>query len=248
MANEARRTGTQLLAAIRANLDESSAAFWTDANLYKFITRAAHAVATEVRRLKADYFLISRLSTDGSVTILGETYATSSFAIVAGTKQYTLPPDLLELKSIEVITSGYEDVVFHFGKDMNSPEFRGRRTLTTNQSPSLFYADVVGERTLLLSHASDTALDLRLWYVSSAVLFDSNGASQLDMSAGTDTLMMPFPGYMAVEEVATARAQIMDRNDHATVYMALADQSVARLFGANARQTSDPEYVQGTFE
>jgi hypothetical protein len=201
MANEARRTLTQMLAAVRVNLDEATAAFWTDANLFSVLTRAAHAVATEVRKLRADYFLRPMASTDVSETIYGETYAPSALAIVAGTTTYTLPPDLVELKMIECITSGYEDVTF-VHKDLAHPGFRSvRAAATASQSPSVLYFDVTGERTLILTPPSDIALNLRIWYVSSAVIVaTTTGASLLDFATGTDQLIMPFPGYMAVEQ------------------------------------------------
>ena len=62
-----------------------------------------------------------------------------------------------------------------------------------------------------------------------------------------DELVMPHPGYMAVEEVATARALVRDRDATAAGYANLADASVARLFGADQR-VADPEFVQGLFE
>lgn len=247
MANAWRRTASQMETAVRTNLDEATAAFWTQANIWTFLTRAAHAVGTEVRKLKADYFLKSLESDDGSVTIYGESYATSSFAIVAGTKEYTLPGDLLELKAIECITSGYEGVQFQH-LDLASKHFRSARAITDNQPPVNFFFDIVGERTLTIAPKSDTALDLRLWYVSSVVLESTAGASIMDISATTDQLVIPHPGYMAVEEVATARALLKDRDVTAAVYAQLADASVARLFSANARQTQDPEYAVGIFE
>ena len=245
----ARRLVSEMETAVRTALDEATAAFFTQANLWTFLTRAAHVVHTEIRKLKADYFLVNLASTDGSKTILGESYAASSLAIVAGTKEYTLPPDLLELKLIECITSGYEDVEFDLSKDLTHPDFVGARRRTSNTAPTYFYADVVGERTLTIAPASDTALDLRIWYVSSACLFvTSTGASLKDIAAGTDELVMPHPGYMAVEQVATELAQLKDSSPDAAVYAALAQATVSRLFAAHARQTQDVEIVQGYLE
>ena len=52
--------------AVRDNLDEATAAFWTDARLNRNLSRAAHLVWQEVRKTHADYGLVTRLSTDGS--------------------------------------------------------------------------------------------------------------------------------------------------------------------------------------
>ena len=97
-----RRTVTQVLLDVRSNFDEVSASFWSDAQLTAFINHAYHLVWMEVKRIKADYFTVERTSLDGSVTILGEAYATSSFALVANTTRYTLPPDVAEVKNLGV--------------------------------------------------------------------------------------------------------------------------------------------------
>ena len=152
------KTLSDLRTLVRDGVDESTASFWSDVRLNRAINGAAQRVWTECRKLKDDFFLTSRTSLDGSVTILGASYATSSFAIVAGTKSYTLPPDVAEVKLIECITSGYEDVVFE-PSDLGNPWFVGNRTLTTNVAPSVFRWDVVDQRTLVLDVASDTALD-----------------------------------------------------------------------------------------
>jgi hypothetical protein len=237
--------------AVRTALDEATAAWWTDANLFSVLTRAAHAVATEMRKLKADgdYFMRTMLSTDNSETIYGETYLPSSLALVAGTTEYTLPPDLLELKVIEVTTSGQEWVTFTH-RDLASPDFRAAKAaFTTNQPPNAFYFDVVGERTLVLVPPPDQALAIRLRYISSAVIQATAGGAYLkDFATSTDQLIMPFPGYMAVEEVATMRALLRDRDVMSAAYATMADASVARLFGAHARQTQDPSVVMGLFE
>jgi hypothetical protein len=251
-----RRLLSELVLQIRSNLDEPTAAFWADApgglkpDLYGVTTRAAHAVATEIRKLKkgSDYFLINRASTDGTVTIYGVSYLCSSFQIVPGTREYTLPPDCLEVKLIEVITPSYESIEFFLGKDMTDPGFRSARNMTQRQTPTFFYADVVGERTLTIAPHTDSTLDLRLWYVSSACIVSTAGASLKDFATATDELIMPHPAYMAVEEVATARAMILDRNNTAAVYAQLADASVARFFGAEARQSQDPSFVQGLWQ
>jgi hypothetical protein len=242
-----RRTYADLVLGVRDNLDEATASFWTADTIKRTMTRAADIVWLELRKIRADYFLTSRASTDGSVTIYGDSYATSNFAIVAGTKEYTLPADLAEVKLIECITSGYEDVEFIF-RDLTDAEFRRARMLTTNQSPRVFYADVIGERTLTIAPASDTALDLRIWYVPATVIVSSVGASQRSFEASTDELVLPHPLYMAVEEVATWRAQLMDRDANSQAWVAVAQASVARFMGAHARQSSDDEVVRGVFE
>jgi len=247
MTNNWRRPLSELRLAVRDNLDEATAAFWSDAQLNRFLSRSAHTIWAEVRKVKADYFLINRASTDGSVNIFGEAYATNLFQIIPGTREYTLPPDLVELKRIDTITSNYEYIQW-FYRDLAHPDMRYLRTVTDNQTPSGFLFDIIGERTLAIEPKSDTTLDIRIWYVPTTVINSSAGASQMDFSADTDQLIMPHPLYMAVEELATWRAQYMDRDPGSDRWQDMANKTVARWMGAHRRQTQDPEIVMGVFE
>jgi hypothetical protein len=224
------RTLLQMRTQVRYNVDEATESFFDDDALNAYLNRAKDRVATEVRKLKDDFFMVSRLSTDGSLTILSESYSASSFAIVAGTSTYTLPPDLLEIKLIEVVTSGYEYVQF-VHRDLAHPDMRAAMSITDNVAPSVIYWDIYGERTLRIAPKSDTALDLRLTYVQQFA----------DLSADGDELTMPYPLYMAVEEYATASAMAQDRNPDAAVHESRAKQIISDFFGAHARQTQDIE-------
>src|SRR5436189_6434837 len=109
-----RKALSDMRTAIRDNLDEATASFWSNAQLLRMINRAKDYVWLEAKKLKGqDYFQISRTSLDGTVTILGESYACTDFEIVAGTRTYTLPPDFTgDLHLIECITSGQEFLKF----------------------------------------------------------------------------------------------------------------------------------------
>lgn len=233
-----RRTLSDLRLAIRDNLDESTAAFWTNAQLNRYINRAKDRVWVEVRKLKADYFVANRASTDGTVTILGESYDTASFQIPVGaTFTRTLPHDFAEMKRIEVITTDFEDVQFYH-EDYTSPRFRALRAITDDLSPDAFLFDIVAERTLVYAPRSDTALDLRIWYVQATA----------DLTTDTDTLEIPWPLYKAVEEYATAGALKMDRDPNAAVWEASGNATIANTIGGHARQTQDPEFVESYLE
>lgn len=228
------RTLSQLRSAVRLNLDEASASFWSNADLLIYLNRAKDRVANEVRKLKDDFFTVTRTSGDGTLTILSESYAASSFAIVAGTTTYTMPPDLLEMKLIEVTTSGYETVRF-FHRDLTHPDMRAAMQITDNVSPSVIYFDLIAERTMRIAPKSDTALTLQITYVQSFG----------DLSADGDELTMPYPLYLAVEEYATASAMMQDSNPNAAAHEARARQILEDFFGAHSRQTQDPEYASG---
>jgi hypothetical protein len=229
-----RRTLADLRTAVRDNVDELVASFWSDAQLNRFINRAKDRVWTEVRKLKEDYFLVTRSSTDGSIVIFGSTYACANFQISsAGTLSYQLPPDMASIKLIECITSNYEYVGFEY-RDMAHPDFRSARMVTNQYTPETFIFDVVGERTLMLAQKSDTTLDLRISYIPIVP----------DMASDTDLLEMPHALYMAVEEFATAAALKMDRDPNSAAWEQTGNASIARALGASSRQDQDAEFVQ----
>lgn len=228
------RTLSQLRTAVRDNVDESTAAFWTNASLTRYLNRAKDRVATEVRKLKDDFFTVTRTSGDGALTILSESYSASSFAIVAGTSTYTMPPDLLELKLIEVTTSGYETVRF-IHRDLTHHDMRAAMQITDNVSPSVIYFDLIGERTMRIAPKSDTALALQITYVQTFA----------DLSDDSDELTMPYPLYLAVEEYATASAMMQDSNPNAAAHEARGRQIIEDFFGAHSRQTQDVEVATG---
>ena len=230
-----RRTLGDLRTAVRDNLDEPTPSFWSNAQLNRFVNRAKDRVWTEVRKLKEDYFMISRSSTDGTLTIFGNTYDTASFQIsAAGTLTYTLPPDFAEMKLIECVTPNYEYVRFEY-RDMAHQDFRSARMVSSQFTPEIVLFDITGERTLQLAQKSDTALDLRINYIPIVP----------DMADDTDLLEMPHALYMAVEEFATAAALKMDRDPNSAAWEQTGNASIARALGAAARQIQDPEFVSG---
>ena len=50
-----RKALSDLRTAVRDNLDEASASFWSNAQLLRFINRAKDRVWVEVRKLKEDF-------------------------------------------------------------------------------------------------------------------------------------------------------------------------------------------------
>lgn len=237
----ANKTLSQLITAVRENVDEAVESFWSDVRITNAINRAKDRVWLEIRKLKADFFDVTRSSTDGSVTILGASYATSSFAIVASatTRDYTLPPDLAELHLIEVITSGYEYVRF-VPRNLSHPDMQGALRMVGTLSPSQFYYALLAANTLRVAPYSATALDLRLTYVAQQADFDP--------AVTTATLDLPHPTYLAVIEFATAIALKQDRNPDAAAFEASGGNIITTYFGAFARQTQEVEIATSYLE
>jgi len=228
-----RKTLGDLRLSVRDNLDEAVPAMWMESQLTRYLNRAIARVWNETRKLRDDFFLIARTSLDGTVTILGESYDCAGFRLVAGTREYTLPQDLTELKTLECITSGQEGVGFR-ALDLAKPEFRSLRTLPDAQPPSELVFDVVGERQLVLAVSPTITLDLRIWYVPILAPLVDEG----------DTLQMPHPLDLVVIDYATAFAMKQDRDPSAAAFEASGRSILTEFFGASRRQGQDNEYVE----
>jgi hypothetical protein len=251
-----RRTAGEMLLAVRDNLDERNPAFWLDDQLYRYLTRAADLVHTEVRKLKANYHTTSLRADQGTVNIFGLYYDTANLRLQPTGAGVLLPPDLLELTLVEVITSGLEWVTFDLSKRFNHPEFRALRRLTTSQPPVAFLGCVMAENLLTIAPKSTVALDLAITYVTNGYIVSGGvippgggtpigGAIATSFTASSDLFTMPFPLYAAVEQWATAFAHLQDRNPQmAGEYERRAMATVQRAIGSDARQTQDPEFVQ----
>lgn len=239
----ANKTLAELITAVRENVDESVESFWSDVRLVHCLDKAKDRVWLEIRKLKADFFDVTRSSTDGTVTILGSSYNTASFKILAGTgtgtRDYALPPDLNELHLIEVITSGYEHVRF-YPRNLSHPDMLGALGVTTGTGAGAFYYALLAASTLRVAPYSDVALDLRLTYVAQPAAFDP--------AVTTASLDLPHPTYLAVIEFATATALKQDRNPDAAAFEAGGTNLIATYFGAHARQTQEVEIAQSYLE
>lgn len=240
MANEHYKTLGDLRLLVRDQLDEANASFWTESQITRYINRAKDRVWDRLKALNESYCTVTRTSLDGTLTIQGESYLASSFRLVAGTYDYTLPPDLDEIKLIECVTSGHEDLTFT-KLPMNDPTFRAQRALVDNQSPidEIFF-DVINEpATLRLSYKVDVSLDLRITYVQTLPdLADEDN----------DRLTLPNPLYLAVADYATMFALRQDRSPDAGTYESSGDKIIAEMFGANRRQSQDVTVVRGYLE
>ena len=239
MANEHYKDLQDLRTRTRDQLDEDSPSFWTDDQLDRYINRGKDRVWNRLKAANEYYCTVTRTSNDGALTIQGESYNASSFRIVAGTADYTLPPDFDQMSSIEVITSGMEYVTFT-RMDINDPEFRALRTLTDDQTSldEIFY-DIIGEpATMRLAVRSSITLDLRLTYVQTLP----------DLVDDTDRLTLPNPLYQAVVDYACMYALRQDRSPDAGTYEASGDKLIAEKFGSDLRQTQDVQVARGYME
>ena len=136
-----------------------------------FVNDANREAEKLIRRVREDYFTrVMNSATDTTAEkICGISYTPSvSLKLAASTMRFTLPPDFLTLKSIRVVTAGYENVDFQ-RRDITHPDFQTllrRDTLTTALFEMGCFYDIIGERTLMISPLLPAALDIELIYIA----------------------------------------------------------------------------------
>jgi hypothetical protein len=239
MANEHYKTLSDVRTLVRDQLDESSAAFWTDTQLNRYINRAKDRVWNRLKELNEYYCSVVRTSLDGTLTIQGESYDTTSMQIIAGTSDYVLPPDFDGMLTMECITSGFQDLTFTM-VPLNDPDFRSARTFSDNQSPSdeVFVCIIDEPASFRIAPTVDRTLDIRITYVQTLA----------DLSAETDRLTLPNTLYSAVVDYAVMYALRQDRSPDALTYESSGDKLVAEMFGASRRQSQDIQVARGYLE
>lgn len=232
------RTLAEMVQSLRYNLDDTgSTPRWTTAILTDNLNHAKDRVWNEVRKERKDYFLSTRLSTDGTVTILGESYSCAGFQITDGPTtgnpvNLTLPPDFAELRSFRVITSGYTGVRLKLTQ-VSDVEYRQARAYPDPVSPTTILMAVVNERSMAFGPKTDVDLDTELVYIYQPA----------DLITG-ESLQMPYPLDSAVEALATATAFAQDDDARAAVWQNIYRDIVANVIGATDRQTQDATIVE----
>ena len=129
-------------------------------------------VQPTLRLARRGYYARRMLSTDSSTTILRQTYAPSSLALVADTRTYTLPPDFIEVLRLSprISTTDLTNQGTRFVKrDLASPEYVDRDlsgSQSGTQQTGHYLFDLQGERTLRISPAARAAMEVELVYVA----------------------------------------------------------------------------------
>src|SRR3990172_11433604 len=140
----------------------TSSGRFTQADMLAWANDAQNLIEAAWRKSGKDYNLVTRESDDGSFTFENTTYNNSSYQLLSTTRTYTLPPDLITLKRIRAITSTYREYIFT-PLDVNHPVFRSLED-ADNPGGSEVYWDVIGRRTLRISHPMPATCDIEVMY------------------------------------------------------------------------------------
>lgn len=224
-----------LLTAVNNDLKGYANAFSQSQKL-EALNKAKDEVCSILKTQNANYFVTSSQSSDS-------TAAHYFAALNTTTREYTLPPDMLELRFIEVTSpAGYEGTDFQF-RDLSHPDFQNsRRIATANGSAtpaiagsSIYFYTITGKDQFMLADYPETAFVIKLWYVYAIPDFASD-----------DTLSeILFPYDKKLSDWAVKRLLLQEQDQAG--YAAWTTEwrtSVITLTGAsNVRQSTTPEFV-----
>ena len=175
----------------------------TAAELTAWADEGNRKLEWKLRETNSSYFEKTLASTSSTAVVYeGVSYTPStSLPLAASTNTLTLPPDFQEMRTVRVITSGYESTLLtHL--DHTSRDFRTLLNDTTDrgQGTTLFW-DIYGGRTFTWVPRISSALDITLHYIARTkrLATFSTGTIAItdatDAVAGTSTAWLPPSRY-----------------------------------------------------
>lgn len=171
-------TVAQVRTRIRAHLEEATASYWTDTEIFNAILRSYRKMWVKIMSIRKDWFQ----TTAGTLTL------------VDGTTKYSLPDDCFHVKHIRTTTSGKENVTFKY-MSQTSPQFiEALRSDIAITNPSVMWYDIIGNTQIIVAPIPRSTLVAAIEYVPTPIA--------LTDTTGTFGVLDPFLDY--VESAATA--------------------------------------------
>ena len=171
------------------NADSTTDPFFTQTELLAWANNGKDELEKVLRVARQDYGLVVLQYNDVAFTWGNETYDPATLTVAAGTKYVTLPPDLLTLKRIRCLTSGYEHTRF-VRADISTDDFKSLEGYTSGYPlGDCVYWSLVGERTLYLANTLSTTIDLEIAYITRSLPLQlySTGTVSINNAAATVT-------------------------------------------------------------
>lgn len=153
--------------AIRAG--GATSGLWLDEEVNDAVNTAVDAAYTLLRLADSEIVTKSMKSTDSATDLISESYSPSSLAIVSGTSDYTLPPDLVTFVGMVPITAGFEEIRFRPAR-ASQRYFQEMRSLlntdtgSARNSVDTFSYLIFGARTLRIVPTPRDSYDVELVY------------------------------------------------------------------------------------
>ena len=148
------------------NQDSTTDPLFRQSEMLVWANWAKDEAEMALRTAKEDFNLLVLQSNDAAFTWCGVTFNPATLQLTSASKYVPLPPDLLTLKRIRCITSGYENTVF---REVDIATDEGKQAAafgvqSTRDSELLW--DVVGENTLFLPYGPTSTIDIEISYIA----------------------------------------------------------------------------------
>lgn len=186
-----------------------------------------------LRELRQDWFMQSSQNTDNTKDNFFGPMSTS-------VREYPLPNDFHQMKFIEVLDVGFEDVAF-IERNMSSAQWKELRRSSTNQAGGSqanleYHYDIIGKNTLILAENPETNFqNVKLWYVRMIPDFGANDP--------IDEIVYPYGSKIAMYAAKVLMLALQDQPMYEAWLKEWKD-AVARIsMSASPRQIADTVYV-----
>lgn len=216
-------------ARIRYRINETTASYWTDAELNSYINDAKEDLYNSILTINKDFF-----------------EKKTTLTMVSGTAEYELPTDFQQVKSLRMSGAGYEDTMFKPMDRSTQAFLMGLNSMNVAASPYEVMYDTY-------QNLDDTD---KTWYIQfspiprSAQTIEMNYVAQLpDLSSDSDTFgfMAPFMGFIL--DKATYYALSKGPSGDYENYGRSSEAKLNRILGVAARSNKQgTEYVEGFME
>lgn len=193
-------------------VDRTISPLWTDEELVDLANEVTDHMAPHLRMTHRHYHQTRMLSTDASLTILGQTFDPTTMHLISGTQFVTLPPDCVEVLRLTPIvnsSSPENSIVRFIPRDIADPAYieadiEGQQLQVNGAGLGRFgyFYDIVGQRTLRFAPIITTTIDVELLYVArkQAMALHSTGTVNVTTTAvtglaqsGQDFTLVPLP-------------------------------------------------------
>lgn len=231
----------QLLTEIRGDIHEFTQNVFRTTDLLTWLNDGIQAVVSETYGITEDWLTRRMRSTDSVETLQGESYNPSSLTITASVDLYTLPPNVLQIRTLEPLSDADRQAGIAFLPSTHSaPEFM-RLVRQTPATQQYYLYTLTGPRTLRIAPVPTTSVSIavELWYVA---LPDR-------LSIADTVTSLPVQALKAIKAYAVWQAfqsiSSPDVNTKQGVY-----QQMIREYNSlmSPRQTNDPVFVEGAFD
>ena len=194
--------GQYLINLTRSQLGGYANAFEAE-DLLDYINEGKDAVWAILKATREDYIMGASQNSDNTKDNFFADLTTTA-------REFALPKDFIQMKTIEVTTSSFNEVEFEH-KDMASEEFKEARRSNTGDSGvgnsrTTYFFDIIvlnGINTFILAQFPETNFSLKLFYIRSIPYIDVNDEA--------DGVIYPYSVQIATFAAKRAMLPLQDK-------------------------------------